>query len=224
MSELRFLPFSTSWQAHARDTGLAGKARRQDRPGACSRGNDAARLWPLPSAVLLSALWKSRHYWSHAPDGLKLKYSWHGPPSIFPLVAVYTQPRRPGLHSHFSAKDSRNISSDLSLCWSSKRTIRGWTMLEMWRRLAGISCLCLLMLMCFTPEAGKKYQISVFFPGLSLSCFCLFVFIFKKKIISCFCSGTGRMLLFSVVLDGKRREFFRDWNILIWKFKSLSSK
>lgn len=26
--ELRFLPFSTSWQAHALDTGLAGKARR----------------------------------------------------------------------------------------------------------------------------------------------------------------------------------------------------
>lgn len=57
--------------------------------------SDAAILWLLPPAVLPSSLWKSRHYWSPAPKGLKLENSWLGSQTIFTLVAVYTQPRPP---------------------------------------------------------------------------------------------------------------------------------
>lgn len=76
----REIPPTISRQAHTRDTGLGGKARAPP-------WNDAAILWLLPPTV-----WKSRHYWSRAPEGLKLENSWLGPPNIF-LQSLFT-------HSH----------------------------------------------------------------------------------------------------------------------------
>lgn len=109
-----------SLHAHARDTGLGGKAWwvhgqgwRTPYCGARGRArNDAAILWLLPPAVLSSTLWTSRHCWSPAPDRLKLENSWLGPPTISPIAAVYTRPRARvcGVHHHFSRTARRSAS------------------------------------------------------------------------------------------------------------------
>lgn len=121
----------------------------------------------------------------------------------------------PVVDLHFSPRDSRNTGSQLFLWRSSKRTVRGWTMLEMWWRLAGFASLCLIMMMYFSPKAGK-FQ---FWPG---GVVCLFLLCFK--ILGCFCSETGGVLLTSAGLDGRRPEFLCDLNIFISKSKPLYFK
>lgn len=76
---------------------------------ACSRAEWCCNTVAPPPVVLPSTFWTSRHYWSTAPDGLKLENSWLGPPTIL-SVGVYTQPRAPvcGVHPYFSAHGLQN--------------------------------------------------------------------------------------------------------------------
>lgn len=61
-------------------------------------------------------------------------------------------------------------------------------MLEMWRRLAGFTGMCLLTLIYFSPESGKKFHFLVCFPHMDKDSFR---------------SGSGGMLL-DFVLGGRK--------------------
>lgn len=85
-SDVKFLPLFPGKRTRVTPVWAERLSDRTDKARA-RPWNDAAILWLLPPTV-----WKSRHYWSPAPEGLKLENSWLGPPNIF-LQSLFT-------HSH----------------------------------------------------------------------------------------------------------------------------